>query len=196
MQRIAVLLLCGGFWTTQASAQSCEDVGAVVGGFAGGATGYGIVRTLGVASNWVAAGLYGAGITVASLVGRSAAESGCDRFAENFRSIGETYCQYSGFDYDCGAVQNVARSLYADFAMCPSCTWDEVLGAFLLDDVSRQDYLRDMQSRRTGHLSLVTKVIPRNYIGPLSGSVLNSYFMGLQAGFTRMRTTAMYVNLR
>ena len=193
MQRIAVLLLCGGIWTSQATAQSCEQVGAVVGGFAGGATGYGLVRTLGAASSWVGAGLYGAGITVASMVGRSAAESGCDRFAENFRTIGEMYCQYSGFNYDCGAVQTVARSLYADFAMCPSCTWDEVFGAFLLDDVSRQDYLRDMQSRRTGRLSLVTNVIPRNHIGSLNGSVLNSYFIGLQAGFARMRTTSMYV---
>ncbi len=193
MQRIAILLLCGGLWANHAAAQSCEQVGAVVGGFVGGATGYGVARTLGAASSWVGAGLYGAGITVASMVGRSAAESGCDRFAENFRTIGETYCRYSGFYYDCGAVQAVARSLYADFTMCPSCTWDEVFGGFLLDDASHQNYLRDMQSRRTGHLSMVTNVIPRNHIGSLNGSVLSSYFIGLQAGFSRMKTTSMYV---
>ena len=196
MQRIAVLLLCGGLWSGHAAAQSCETVGTVVGGFVGGATGYGLVTTLGVASSWVSAGLYGAGITVASLVGRSAAESGCDRFAENFDRIGEMYCQYSGYDYDCDPVQSVAQSLYADFAICPSCTWDEVLGVFLLEDGARGEYLRNMQYWRAGHLSLVTSVLPRNQIGRLDSSVLNSYFMGLQAGFDAVQTISMYVNLK
>jgi hypothetical protein len=183
-------------WTSHANAGACEDVGAVVGGFAGGATGYGLVTTLGAASSWVGAGLYGAGITVASMVGRSAGESGCDRFAKNFRTIGEMYCQNSGFYYDCAAVQDVARSLYADFAMCPSCSWDEVFGAFLLDDVSRQNYLQTMQYRKGGYLSTVTSVIPRNQISTLDSTVLNSYFVGLQAGFTLLRTTSMSVMMK
>lgn len=196
MQRIAVLLLCAGMWTAQASAQSCEQVGAVVGGFAGGATGYGLVTSLGVASNWVAAGLYGAGITVASMAGRAAAVSGCDNLAAGIRWYGEMSCRYSGFNYDCGDVQTVARSLYADFVMCPSCTFDEVFGAFLLEDSARGNFLRDMQYRRTGNWSLLTTVVPRNHVGTFSNSVLNSYFVGVQAGFRLMRTTSMYVNRR
>lgn len=193
MQRIAVLLLCGGLWTTQASAQSCEQVGAVIGGFAGGATGYGLVTTLGVASNWVAAGLYGAGITVASLVGRSAGESGCSGFAANLRWFGEVSCRYSEFNYACEDVQDVAQSLFGDFAICPSCTYDEVFGAFLLEDSARENFLRNIQYGRTGGWATMTNVIPRNHVGTFSGSVLNSYFVGLQAGFNSMRTRSMYV---
>ena len=55
MQRIAVLLLVASLWTTNAAAGPCEEVGRVLGGFAGGATGYGLVSTLfalQVASNY------------------------------------------------------------------------------------------------------------------------------------------------
>lgn len=196
MQRIAVLLLCTGLWAAETNAQSCEAVGTVVGGFVGGATGYGLVATLGAASNWVAAGLYGAGIAVGSQVGRSAGESGCDHFAENFKRIGEMYCRYSGFYYDCDPVQSVAESLYADFVICPSCSWDEVFGAFLMEDSVRENFLRQMQIGKMGHLSAVVDVIPRNHIGALSPAILNSYFVGLQAGFSTLTTTTRYTSLK
>ncbi len=198
MQRIAVMLLVAGLWSTNAAAGPCEEVGRVVGGFAGGATGYGLVTTLGVASNWVTAGLYGAGIAVGSRAGGKLGEIGCDRFADNWRSIGETYCQYSGFNYDCKGVNEMAASLYADFVVCPACTYGEVFGAFLLDDPSRQRWLRDIQYARKGYYSASAQVHPRPYIGSLSSSTANSFFIGVQAGLAmlRMDSTSMYVNLR
>lgn len=198
MQRIAVLLLVAGLWTTNAAAGPCEEVGRVLGGFAGGATGYGLVSTLGVASNWVTAGLYGAGIAVGSRAGGMLGEVGCDHFADNWRSIGETYCRYSGFNYDCGGVNQLAASLYADFVVCPSCTYGEVFGAFLLDDESRQRWLRNIQYARTGYFSSAAQVYPRGNVGGLSSSTANSYFIGVQAGLaiSRMNSTSMYTNFR
>lgn len=196
MQRIAVLLLCGGLWTGLARADTCDNVGTVVGGFAGGATGYGLVTTLGAAGTWVSAGLYGAGIAVASLAGSSVGEIGCNALVENFERIGELYCAGSGYNYDCSTVTEVARSLATDLLICPACTWDEVFGAFLLDDASRQQYLRYMQYRKRGYLAATTNVVGRNHIGSFGASVLNSYFMGLQAGFTAVETTTMSMNLK
>lgn len=193
MQRTAVLLLCGGLWSASAQADPCDKVGRVVGGFAGGATGYGLVASLGIASNWVTAGLYGAGITVGSMVGSEAGEIGCDHFAANWQAIGETYCEYSTFNYDCTAVQTVAESLYADFAVCPSCSWGEIFGAFLLDDQSRQDWLRRIQNARGGNYLSTVRVLPRDHISGLSGASLNSYFSGVQAGLSLLRSTSMYV---
>lgn len=196
MQRIAVLLLCGGLWSCIARADTCDNVAAVAAGFAGGATGYGLVTTLGAASTWVGAGLYGAGIAVAGVAGRSAGEIGCNTFVENFERIGELYCIGSGFDYDCRTVTDVARSLAGDFLICPACTWDEVISAFLLDDESRQSFLRNMQYRKRGYLATTVNVLPRNQIGSLGTSVLDSYFTGLQAGFTAVETTSMSIRLK
>ena len=197
MQRIAVLLLIAGFWTTNAAAGPCEEVGRVLGGFAGGATGYGLVSTLGVASNWVTAGLYGAGIAVGSRAGGALGEVGCDHFADNWRSIGETYCRYSGFNYDCRGVNDMAASLYADFVVCPTCTYGEVFSAFLLDDESRQRWLRNIQYARTGYFSPAAQVHPRGNVGGLSSSTANSYFVGVQAGLAmlRMNSTSKYTIL-
>ena len=198
MQRIAVLLLIAGLWTSKAAAGPCEEVGRVLGGFAGGATGYGLVSTLGVASNWVTAGLYGAGIAVGSRVGGTVGEVGCDRFADNWRTIGEMYCQYSGYNLDCRGVNQMAASLYADFVVCPACTWGEVFGAFLLDDESRQRWLRNIQYARKGYYSTSAQVYPRSHIGGLSSSTANSYFFGVQAGLAmlRMDSTSMYTILK
>ena len=198
MQRIAVLLLIAGLWTTKAAAGPCEEVGRVVGGFAGGATGYGLVSTLGVASNWVTAGLYGAGIAVGSRAGGRLGEVGCDHFADNWRSIGDTYCQYSGYNLDCRGVNNMAASLYADFVVCPSCTWGEVFSAFLLPDATRQSWLRSIQYSRRGYFSAAAQVYPRSSTSGLSGSTVNAYFLGVEAGLAtlRMDTTSMYINLK
>lgn len=193
MQRIAVLFFCAGIWTTNAAADPCDKVGAVVGGFAGGAAGWGIAAVAGPATGWVSAGLYGAGITVAGLTGGAVGAVGCNRFAENFKNIGEMYCKYSGFNIDCEPMKDVTESLYADFLLCPSCSWDEIFGAFLMADDSRQDWLRRMQYGKMGFYSATTQVIPRNHIGTLGGSVLNSYFQGLQAGFAAQRSMVMYV---
>lgn len=196
MQRIAVLLLCTGMWSAQAAADPCEAVGNVVGGFAGGVVGWGVATVAGPPTGWVSAGLYGAGITVASLSARAAGEVGCNNFSENFKRIGDMYCMYSQYNYDCTMVNDVAASLYADFVLCPSCTWDEVFGAYFLDDESRQNWLRGMQYGKTGFYSMTTQVIPRDYIGTVSSSVSNSYFLGLQAGFAVLRSRSMYINLK
>jgi len=193
MQRIAVLLLCTGLWTAQAAADSCDKVGVVVGGFAGGVAGWGVAAVAGPATGWVSAGLYGAGITVAGLSGQAVGEVGCNRFVENFNKIGETYCMYSEFNFDCSTLNDVTASLYADFVSCPSCTWDEVFGAFFMDDESRRNWLSRMQYGKTGFYPMNTQVIPRNHIGPVSSSVSNSYFLGLRAGFSALRSTSMYM---
>lgn len=197
MQRIAALLLTAGLWSTNAAAGPCEEVGTVLGGFAGGATGYGLVTTLGVASNWVTAGLYGAGIAVGARAGGKLGEVGCDRFADNWRSIGEMYCQYSGFNYDCKGVNEMTASLYADFVVCPSCSYGEVFGAFLLEDGARQEWLQRIQYKRKGYFSPAAQVYPRNHITGLRSSAVDAYFGGVQAGLAtlRMNTTAMYVLL-
>ena len=163
MQRIAVLLLCAGMWTAQAAADPCDKVGAVVGGFAGGAAGWGVAAAIGPATGWVSAGLYGAGITVAGLSGQAVGVVGCNSFVENFERIGEMQCMYSEFNFDCRTLNDVTASLYADFVLCPSCTWDEVFGAFFMDDESRQNWLRRMQYGKTGSFSFATQVIPRNH---------------------------------
>jgi hypothetical protein len=123
---------------------------------------------------------------------------GCDSFAENWRSIGETYCQYSGYNYDCGVVNDMAASLYADFVVCSACTWDEVFSAFLLDDESRQRWLRDIQYARKGFYSASAQVYPRSHVGGLSSSTASSYFLGVEAGLAtlRMSSTSMYVMLK
>ena len=53
MQRIAALVLCATLWSSGASAQTCATIGNIIGGFTGGATGYGLVRNIGPASNWI-----------------------------------------------------------------------------------------------------------------------------------------------
>ena len=179
MQRIAVLLLCGTYWCSNASAQGCDEVGDVVGGFAGAATGYGMIAQLGAASSWVSAGLYGAGIAVASLAGNFVAETLCADFRGLAEDIAAVYC-IAG-EYVCDFVDDVSLSLLRDFQICSKCTPDEVFGAFLMIDTLREDYLRRIQRGRGGELSALS-VLPRNHIGPLPVSVLDSYFVGQQAG--------------
>jgi hypothetical protein len=196
MQRIAVFFLCAGFWSGQASADACEQLATVVSGFVGGASGYGVVRTFGVANGWVAAGLYGAGIAVASTNASGWAASGCRSAADAFRWFGYVQCAYSTFNVDCGPPLEAAQSLLTDFLICPGCTYDEVLGAYFMDDYARQNYLREMQLRKWRTLTATTQVRPRNQFGLLNSSVVNSYFLGLQAGFQLLQTTQMYRSLK
>ena len=99
--------------------------------------------------------------------------------------------------YDCRGVNDMAASLYADFVVCPACTYGEVFSAFLLDDESRQRWLRNIQYARTGYFSPTAQVHPRGNVGGLSGSTANSYFFGVQAGLARLRmnSTSMYTIL-
>ena len=137
MQRIAALVLCGALWVSNASAQGCDEVGDVVGGFAGAATGYGLIVHLGAASNWITAGLYGAGMAVAALAGNYVGETVC----EDYETIAETtaaiYC--TAGEYVCDFVDDVVLSLLRDFQICPSCRPDEIFGAFLMIDTLRED---------------------------------------------------------
>lgn len=196
MQRIAVLLLCGVGCANIAKAGPCDNVAGVVSGFAGGATGYGLIRTLGPATSWVGAGLYGAGIAAASIATRSNILTNCDTIIENLTRAGEIYCAYSTYNYDCGPVRDMARSIAADFAMCPGCTYDEVMGAFLLTDDVRQHYLERIQRTRWGRLATTTHVVARDHIARLDATALNSYYTGLQAGFSMLATTKMYMMLK
>ncbi len=184
MQRIAALVLCGMLGTTNASAQGCDEVGDIVGGFAGAATGYGLLVQLGAASNWISAGLYGAGMAVASIAGNFVGETVC----EDYETIAETtaaiYCMAG--EYVCDFVDEVTLSLLRDFAVCPNCRPDEVFGAFFMIDPLREEYLRRIQ--RTRGQSPGISVLPRDHIvAPVSPSVLNSYFVGQQAGFQQRR---------
>lgn len=198
MQRIAVLLLCTGLWSGHAAAGPCEQLGTAISGFVGGATGYGVVRQFGVANTWVAAGLYGAGIALAATNGGAWVQSGCSSAADFLDWYGEMQCKYSGFyvDYCWEPVNDVAKSIATDFLICPACTYDEVFGAFLLEDGARGEYLRMMQYDRWGRFAVETQVLPRNHIGALDASVVNSYFIGLQAGFQLLNTKTIYRSLR
>jgi len=191
MQRTAVFVLCAALWTSNASALGCDEIGDVVGGFAGAATGYGLVQSLGSAGSWISAGLYGAGMVVSTLAGNGAAEMVC----ENFRAILETtaliYC--AAGEYMCDFVDDVTRSLVRDFQLCPRCSPDEIFGAFLMDDLSREEYFR---RRQTGWASpyLALGTLRRDHVGPLSSSVLNSYFIGMQAGFKQNQSILRSIN--
>ncbi len=184
MQRIAALVLCGALWVSNASAQGCDEVGDVVGGFAGAATGYGLIVHLGAASNWITAGLYGAGMAVAALAGNYVGETVC----EDYETIAETtaaiYC--TAGEYVCDFVDDVVLSLLRDFQICPSCRPDEIFGAFLMIDTLREDHLRRIQRGRGGVFPAYD-VLPRDHVGPLPASVLNSYYAGIQAGFQQKR---------
>ena len=75
--------------------------------------------------------------------------------------------------------------------------FDVVFGAFLLEDGARQNWLRNIQFSRKGYYSATAQVYPRNHIGGVSGSGLDAYFVGVQAGLAtlRLNTTSMYVML-
>ena len=184
MQRTAILALCGALWVSNASAQGCDEVGDVVGGFAGAATGYGLITQLGVASNWISAGLYGAGVAVATLTGNFAGETVCSDYREIAERIASIYC-IAG-EYVCDFVDEVSLSLLRDFQICPSCRPDEIFGVFLLRDDIREDWLRTVERGRGGLPEL--DVLPRNHVGPLSPTVMDSYFLGQQTGFQRNRS--------
>lgn len=196
MQRIAVLLFCGLAGVNYAHADSCENVAGVVSGFAGGATGYGLIRTLGPASSWVGAGLYGAGIAAASIATRSTVMTNCDAFFASLSRIGEIYCEYSTYDYDCRPVSEMTRSIAADFSLCPGCTFDEVIGAFFLADDIRESYLRRVQQSRWGRLASLTRVVRRDHLGSFDSSIVDSYYQGLQAGFSLLDSRVIYTMMK
>jgi hypothetical protein len=179
-----------------AHADSCENVAGVVSGFAGGATGYGLVKTLGPATSWVGAGLYGAGIAAASMTTRAGVLTNCDAFFEKLSQLGEIYCEYSTYYYDCRPVQEMTRSIAADFSICPGCTFDEIMGGFFLVDDAREDYLRRIQRSRWGRLATMTQVVRRDHLGIFDASVVNSYYQGLQAGFSLLNSRVMYTMMK
>ncbi len=184
MQRIATLVLCAGLWGPNASAQNCETIGTIISGFVGGATGFGMVRYIGPATSWISAGLYGAGMTVGALGGRSLARASCESIEAIMRVTAEIYC-FSG-EYLCESVEDVARSLARDFQLCSECTPDEVIEAFPMEDNAREIFLLDMQIRRGAELPIV-RVIPRGHIISVDRSVIDSYYTGMQATFRLQR---------
>jgi len=184
MQRIAALVLCGMLGFSNVSAQGCDEVGDVVGGFAGAATGYGLLVHLGAASNWISAGLYGAGMAVATLAGNFAGETVCEDYEIIAETTAAIYCMAG--EYVCDFVDEVTLSLLRDFAICPNCLPDEIFGAFFMIDTLREDHLRRIQRSRGQSPGL--GVLPRDHVvAPVSASALNSYFVGQQAGFRQRR---------
>lgn len=178
MQRIAALLVVGAFLAGNDSrADTCETIGDIVGGFAGGAAGYGLLQNLGVASNWVSAGLYGAGIAVATTVGDDVAEEICENFEEVLEVTAAIYC--TAGEYICDYIDRATRSVLRDFQLCPRCHPDQIFGAYFMDDYAREEYLRRIQ----GGGGYAGGVLPRDQLGRLEPSIVNAYFAGLQAGY-------------
>jgi len=192
MQRTAILILCAGVWTSNASAAPCELIGDVVGGFSGGATSYGIIRNLGKAPNWVSAGLYGAGVTFAVAGGRAAGQAACENFSELIHDIAAIYC-IAG-EYLCEDIEDVTKSLLRDFQICSSCSVGDVLGAFLVADSMREYYLQQLQRRYSNFsVDVRLRALPRDHIGPLNSAVLDYFYAGQQAGFSLLTMTSMQI---
>ena len=184
MQRIAALVLCGMLGISNVSAQGCDEVGDIVGGFAGAATGYGLLMQLGAATNWISAGLYGAGMVVATLTGNLVGETVCEDYETILETTAAIYCMAG--EYVCDFVDEVTLSLLRDFAICPNCLPDEIFGAFFMIDTLREDHLRRIQRSRGQSPGL--GILRRDHVmAPVSASVLDSYFVGQQAGFQQNR---------
>ena len=185
MQRIAALVLCAALWSSNASAQGCTTIADIVGGFAGGASGYGLIRNVGPITNWISAGLYGAGMAVGALGGRRAATGVCEHIEAVMKVTAEIYC-FSG-EFLCESLEDIARSMTRDFQLCSECTPDEVMDAFPMEDSAREQHLIDMQNRR-GSPATGLPIIPRDiYLGGADPSIGDSYYAGLQASFRLQR---------
>ncbi len=184
MQRIAALVLCAALWGPNASAGTCVTIGNIVGGFAGGATGYGLVRNIGMATNWVSAGLFGAGMAVGAMGGAAFGKGACEHIYAIMKVTMEIYC--AAGEYQCESIHDVVESLTRDFEVCSGCTPDEVMGAFLMEDSARERHLIDMQSRRGLQASGVG-VLPRNNIFTANAISVDSYYVGMQAAFRQQR---------
>jgi hypothetical protein len=81
--------------------------------------------------------------------------------------------------------------LVRDFELCPRCHVDEVFGAYFMDDLSRESFLRKIEQGRGGRWAYQLGVLPRNHIAKLSPSVVNYYFSGIQAGFKLQSSTRL-----
>ncbi len=160
----------------------CEELSNALGTFAGAATGYQLVYVYGGPSGWVAAGLYAMGAGLAAAGVKTSSEAICENLEQLLQEVGDSYlglaCASMG---TCPQVQYFALSLAQDFAVCPSCTPDEVLGAAFMADEQREIYLRNLQRMRNPGL-LGFGVLARNHIGTIDASVAVSYHLGLQAG--------------
>ncbi len=182
MQRIAALVLCAAFWGPNASAQSCTTIAAIISGFTGGATGFGMTRYIGPATSWVGAGLYGAGMAASALGAHKLARGACEHMEAIMKATAEIYC-FAG-EYLCDSIEDVARSMARDFEICGECTVDEVMGAFPMSDRDRERHLVEMQIRRGGP-PISVRVIARNHLVGREGAdrLLDSYFAGIQATY-------------
>ena len=184
MQRIAALALCATLWGPNVYAEGCTTISEVVAGFTGGATGYGMVRTFGMASNWVSAGLFGAGMAVGALSGHRLAVGACDKVHAVMKVTAEIYC--AAGEFLCESIEDVARSLTRDFQLCPECSTDEVIGSFLMEDSEREQHLTNIQAAR-GVPTVSLRAIARNGLFDTHSSALNSYYSGMQASFRQQR---------
>ena len=194
MQRIAALVLCAALWSSNASAQGCTTIADIVGGFTGGASGYGLVRNIGPVTNWLTAGLYGAGMAVGVLGGRQFVIGTCEHIEAVMKITAEIYC-FSG-EYLCESLEDIARSMTRDFQLCSECTPDEVMDAFPMEDNAREEHLNDLQLRR-GSPTSGLPILPRNnYLSGADPDIGDSYYAGMQASFRLQRALQRRIRLQ
>ena len=185
MRRIlGVVVLLGALHNAAYGDESpvCDELSTVLGTFAAAATGYQMVYVYGAPSGWVAAGLYAVGAGLASAGVKTSTEVICKNLEQLVNEVSESVrnfaCSRRG---TCPGPQHFAMSLARDFAVCPSCTPDEILGsAFMVDD-QRERYLRRLQRQRNPSL-IGFSILPRDWIGAVDASVTMSYHLGVQAG--------------
>ena len=164
------------------SSSVCEELSTVFSTFAAAATGYQMVFVYGAPSGWVAAGLYAAGAGLAAAGVKTSTEAICDDLQPLMDALGDSLVEFvcEGLG-TCSDVHQFARSLLFDFAVCPSCTPDDVLGAAFMTDQQREDYLRQLQRLRNPNV-VGFGVVPRDHLGTVDASVALSYHLGVQDG--------------
>ena len=160
----------------------CEELSTVFSTFAGAATGYQMVFVYGAPSGWVAAGLYAAGAGLAAAGVKTSTQAICEDLEPLMDALGDALVEFACDSLGaCSDVHAFANSLLFDFAVCPSCTPDEILGAAFMVDDQRENYLRELQRLRNPNV-MGFGVVPRDHLGVVDASVVLSYHLGVQAG--------------
>ena len=160
----------------------CDELSTVFGTFAAAATGYQLVAAYGGPTGWVAAGLYAVGAGLAAAGVKTSTETICQQLEPLMEELGDTLVEFACNSLgSCSEVDQFARSLLFDFAVCPSCTPDEILGAAFMVDDQREAYLRQLQRLRNPAL-VRFGVVPRDHLGSVDPSVSLSYHLGVQDG--------------
>lgn len=142
-----------------------------------------MTRYIGPATNWVAAGLYGAGMAAGALGTNELIQRSCDRIRAIMEATAEISC-FAG-EYLCESVEDVARSLVRDFEICTECTVDEVMTSFPMEDFARLQHLTRMQLLRNGPYRGLRTIERNDILGRQSADrLISSYYSGIQASYS------------